>query len=114
MQPNENPWVELCPGIKRRTIANGPNMYQQRAELDRGSLMPEHRHPQEQIAYCVSGHVCLVVDGVRHDLTPGDSVYIGGNVPHSAQTYEDSVIIDTFSPPRDDYLARDEEVRRAG
>ena len=112
MTQQENPWVQLCPGIKRRTIANGPKMYQQRAELDAGSRMPEHHHQQEQIAYVVSGRVRLVVGGVPYDLNAGESVYIGSDVPHSAETFEEeTVIIDTFSPPRNDYLARDEEVR---
>lgn len=113
MSAPETPWVELCPGIKRQTIAHGPKMYQQCARLEAGSRMPEHQHPQEQIAYVVSGRVRLVVGGVPHDLTAGQTVYIGSGVPHSAETFEETVVIDTFSPPRDDYLKRDDELRGA-
>src|SRR5436309_2698387 len=45
----ENPWIEICPGIRRRTHAHGRAMYQMVAELTAGSRMPEHRHSQEQI-----------------------------------------------------------------
>jgi quercetin dioxygenase-like cupin family protein len=45
----ENPTVQICPGITRRTVANGKAMYQMIATLAAGSRMPEHRHPQEQI-----------------------------------------------------------------
>ena len=45
----ENPWIDICPGIRRRTVTHGETMYQMIAELAAGSKMPEHRHPQEQI-----------------------------------------------------------------
>jgi quercetin dioxygenase-like cupin family protein len=45
----ENPSIEICPGITRRTVANGKTMYQMVATLAAGSRMPEHRHAQEQI-----------------------------------------------------------------
>jgi quercetin dioxygenase-like cupin family protein len=109
----ENPWIELAPGIKRRTIASGATMYQMRAELAAGSCLPEHAHPQEQIAHLVRGRMQLIVAGVPHELAPGEAFYLASNVPHGVETIEDSTVIDTFSPPRDDYLALDEQARRA-
>jgi quercetin dioxygenase-like cupin family protein len=108
----ENPWIEIAPGIKRRTIATGASMYQMRAELAAGSRLPEHTHPQEQIAHVISGRMKLLVAGVPHELTAGDAFYLGSNVPHGVETIDDTTVIDTFSPPRDDYLALDEQARR--
>jgi quercetin dioxygenase-like cupin family protein len=110
----ENPWIEITPGIRRRTIAAGESMYQMRAELAAGSRMPEHAHPQEQIAHVIKGRMKLIVAGVPHELAAGDAFYLGSNVPHGVETIEDTTVIDTFSPPRDDYLALDEKPRRAG
>ena len=110
----EHRWIEIAPGIKRRTIATGASMYQMRAELAAGSVLPEHKHPQEQIAHVIKGRMKIVVDGVPHDLSAGDAVYLGSNVPHGVETIEDTTVIDTFSPPREDYLALDEKARRAG
>ncbi len=108
MSRNETqPWIQIAPGIKRRTITTGPTMYQMRAELDAGSLMPEHKHPQEQVAHVIEGRMRLIVAGVPHELGAGDAFYIGANVPHSVETIEDTVVIDTFSPPREDYFALD-------
>ncbi len=103
----ENPWVQIAPGIKRRTITTGASMYQMRAELDAGSILPVHQHAQEQIAHVLTGRVRFVVDGVQHEVSGGQSLYLASNVPHGAETIEDTVVIDTFSPPRDDYLAID-------
>lgn len=106
---NDNHWIELCPGIRRRTLTHGTAMYQMIAELDAGSVMPAHSHPQEQITHILSGRVVMILEGVRHDLRAGDSLLIPSNVSHGAETIEQSLVIDTFSPLREDYLARDRE-----
>jgi quercetin dioxygenase-like cupin family protein len=106
---NKNPWIEICPGIKRRTMTSGKTMYQMIAHLDAGSRMPEHRHPQEQVVHILEGRMRLIVDGVPHELATGDSFYLAGNVPHGVETIEDTRVLDTFSPPRDEYLALDKK-----
>jgi quercetin dioxygenase-like cupin family protein len=109
----ENPWIEIAPGIKRRTITAGASMYQMRAELAAGSRLPEHAHPQEQIAHVIKGRMKLIVAGVPHELTAGEAFYLASNVPHGVETIENTTVIDTFSPPRNDYLALDEKARSA-
>jgi quercetin dioxygenase-like cupin family protein len=108
---NENPWIEICPGIKRQTKASGKTMYQMIAELDAGSRMPEHRHRQEQLVHILEGRMRLIVDGTPHELSAGDSFYLTGNVPHGVETIENTRVLDTFSPPREEYLALDKETR---
>ncbi len=51
----------------------------------------------------VSGKIRLTIDGQSFDLGPRDSYYVPANVPHSALSLEPCVVIDTFSPPREDY-----------
>jgi quercetin dioxygenase-like cupin family protein len=106
---NEHPWIDIAPGIRRRTIANGTSMYQMIAKLDAGSRMPEHKHPQEQIVHILEGRMKLIVAGVRHELKGGESFYLAGNVPHAVETIDETMVLDTFSPPRDDYLALDQQ-----
>ncbi len=107
----ENPWVEIAPGIKRRTLTSGASMYQMRAELAAGSRLPEHKHAQEQIAHVIKGRMKLIVEGVPHELAAGDVYYLRSNVLHGVETIEETTVIDTFSPPRADYLALDEKAR---
>jgi quercetin dioxygenase-like cupin family protein len=107
-----NPWIDICSGIKRQTITSGRTMYQMLAHLEAGSRMPEHRHPQEQIVHILEGKIRLIIDGMPHELTTGDSFYLASNVPHGVETIEDTRVLDTFSPPRDDYLAIDEANRQ--
>jgi quercetin dioxygenase-like cupin family protein len=105
----ENPSIEICPGITRRTVANGKTMYQMIATLAAGSRMPVHRHAQEQIVHILEGQMRLIVDEVPYALSTGDSFYLASNVPHGVETVLPTRVLDTFSPPRDDYLAIDEE-----
>lgn len=110
--PIESPWVPICPGINRRTLSAGDKMMQVLAVLDAGSRMPEHRHVHEQIATCIKGRLRLVVEGKPIDLHPGESFYLGSNVPHSAAADEETHVIDTFSPPREDMLELDRKARQ--
>jgi quercetin dioxygenase-like cupin family protein len=108
----ENPSIEICPGITRRTIANGKTMYQMIATLADGSRMPEHQHTQEQIVHILEGRMRLIVDGMPHMLSTGESFYLASNVPHGVETMMPTRVLDTFSPPRADYLKIDEEARQ--
>src|ERR1700737_3956818 len=107
-----NPWIDICPGIKRQTITSGRTMYQMLAKLEAGSRMPEHRHPQEQIVHILEGKIRLIVDGPQHELSTGDSFYLASNMQHGVETIEDTRVLDTFSPPRDEYLAFAEKAQK--
>lgn len=106
---NNNPWIELCPGIRRRTQTSGQTMYQMLAELDANIKMPEHSHPNEQIIHILSGNMKVIANGVGHDLATGDSYYLAANVPHSVETAEKTRVLDTFSPPREEDPAIDKQ-----
>jgi quercetin dioxygenase-like cupin family protein len=108
----KNPWITICPGIKRQTLTSGKSMYQMLATLEAGSKMPAHQHSQEQIVHILSGQIKLIVDGTPHDMKTGDSFYLASNIPHGVETLEASRVVDTFSPPRDEYLAIDEVNRQ--
>ena len=107
-----NPWIAICPGIKRQTLTSGKAMYQMLATLEPGSKMPAHQHPHEQIVHILSGRMKLIVGGTPHEMKTGDSFYLAANVPHGVETIEETRVLDTFSPPRDEYLAIDEQQRR--
>jgi quercetin dioxygenase-like cupin family protein len=103
----------MVPGIHRQTIASGAQMMQMQVRLERGSHLPEHHHPHEQLTYVISGRLRMRLAGVEHELGPGQSLYIGSEMPHAVDTLEDALVIDTFSPPREDLLAQDRELGRS-
>ena len=109
---NDNPWIEMVEGIQRRTTVSGRTMSQMVVRLEAGRRLPEHQHPQEQIVHVIQGRLRLRVGGVRHEVGPGESFYLAGGVPHDVEVLAEAVVVDTFSPPREDLLAQDQAARR--
>src|SRR5437763_16466321 len=103
---NENPWIEICPGIKRRTTASGKTMYQMLALLDAGSRMPEHRHSQEQLVHILEGRMRLIVDGTPHELVAGDSFYLASSMPHGVERLEKRRVREPFRTRRGEQRPR--------
>jgi quercetin dioxygenase-like cupin family protein len=95
--------VQMMPGLIRRTLVEGESMMTCEFTLESGVVIPDHAHPHEQIGYVVSGRVRMVVAGKSFDLEPGDSYYAPAGVPHGAVALGRAVVVDAFSPPREDY-----------
>ena len=93
---------EIMPGFRGRFI-HGDALTVAHWEIEAGSELPTHIHPQEMIINMMEGQFELTVDGQTRSLAPGAIVVIPGNVPHSGRAITDCRIIDVWSPPRDDY-----------
>jgi len=98
------PPVELPGGALRRTLVWGERMLFAEFRLPAGAGVPLHRHPHEQVGYVASGRLEFTVGDDRRVLGPGDAYFIPGDVPHHSRALEDSVVIDVFSPVREEYL----------
>jgi quercetin dioxygenase-like cupin family protein len=73
-------------------------------ELDPGSVVPEHRHENEQLGLCLSGSLVFRVGEEIRELGAGETWSIPANVPHEVHVGSDgAVVIDVFVPPRDDW-----------
>ena len=94
---NQVPTVELSPGLTRQMI-HTPRMTILRVSFKKGVATPTHQHIHEQVTMLTSGVPVL--------LNPGDLLPIPSNVPHGAEALEDSVLIDVFTPPREDLMAK--------
>lgn len=103
-QASEEGYATPLEGIRQKTLAYGEKTLMTEFRLTAGSTLPLHRHAHEQTGYLVSGHLRLILDGEEHDTHPGDSWCIAPDVIHGAEVIEDSVAIEVFAPPREDYL----------
>ncbi len=91
-------------GIKIKTVAHGEKTLMAEFHMTKGADLPEHRHPHEQTGYLISGKLILMIDKERHMVEPGDTWCIPGDIPHSAEVLENSVVVEVFSPVREDFL----------
>lgn len=96
-------YVPALDGIERSTLAHGERTMMTQFRLAAGSHLPRHSHPHEQTGYLLSGRLRFTVGEESHELGPGDSWCIPGGVEHSVDAFEASVVLEVFSPPRDEY-----------
>jgi len=93
---------EIVPGYWARFV-HAAHMTLAFWEVEPGAKLPEHAHPQDQIANVLEGEFELTVDGETRVLVPGQVALIPGNVPHSGRALTACRLLDAFQPARDDY-----------
>ncbi len=102
--PNEDAKaVEMLPGLTRRVLATSDKLMLCEFCFKEGVEVPQHTHPHDQVGYVVSGRLRMVMGEQTLECGPGDSYHAPPDVPHSGAALEPSVVIDVFSPPREDY-----------
>jgi quercetin dioxygenase-like cupin family protein len=77
--------------------------------IQKGAVLPEHFHEQEQWSHMLDGEMEFTVGGETQLLRAGQTAYIPSNVPHSAKTLTECKLIDVFSPPREDWGKLEQE-----
>ncbi|HEX5246560.1 MAG TPA: cupin domain-containing protein [Gaiellaceae bacterium] len=100
------PREELNPLLGRRLITGGDMMIAH-VYLKKGCIVPKHEHSNEQLTYVLEG--CLRFrlgdDGEQVvDVSGGEVLCIPRNLPHEAEALEDTLDVDVFNPPREDWL----------
>ena len=98
-----------------RRLITGERMMLAHVYLDKGSIVPRHSHDNEQITYVLEGalHFWLGADGSEEvTVHAGEVLVIPPNLPHKAEALEDTLDVDIFSPPRQDWLDKTDDYLR--
>jgi quercetin dioxygenase-like cupin family protein len=95
--------IQMMDGVHRRTMATTDEAMLCEFFLEAGAVVAEHSHMNDQVGYIVSGKLEITIGGETRVCQSGDSYAIPGGVPHSARALAQTVAIDVFSPPRNDY-----------
>ena len=103
----EAPRLEPVKGALMALIGDGERMTMIRMEIQPGAIVPDHAHPNEQIGTCVEGTGTLTSGGESVKVEPGVAWAIPADEPHRFEADKNSmvVIIEAWSPPREDYRA---------
>jgi quercetin dioxygenase-like cupin family protein len=96
--------LALMEGLRVRPVS-GERITLAVFELDPGTVMPEHRHPNEQVGIVLRGEFTFTVGGETRLRKPGDMWVIPPGVPHQVERAGTGgcTIVESFSPPRDDW-----------
>ena len=108
---NRLPAEELNPQITRRAI-HTPGLTIARLQILKGAVVPEHHHVHEQVATVERGALEFWFGEELVVLRDGQSVAIPSNVPHKVVALEDTVVVDVFTPSRDDWQRGDDAYLR--
>jgi quercetin dioxygenase-like cupin family protein len=100
-----------------RRLVTGDRMMLAHVYLKKGCIVPQHSHENEQITYVLEGSLrfWLGADGAEEVVvSSGDVLVIPGNLPHKAEALVDTLDLDVFCPPRQDWLdGTDDYLRRS-
>jgi len=101
----------LNPLLGRKMI-HGQNVTVARIRLRKGAVVPLHSHSNEQISMLESGALRFTIAGEERVLRAGDALVIPPDAPHMVEALEDSLAVDLFSPPREDWIRGDDAYLR--
>lgn len=100
------PWTDLGDGLRRKIVGHTPQLMSVIMQFDKGAIGTPHAHDvHDQIAYVVAGSFEASVNGQVRVLRVGDAFIAPHHITHGVVALEqDSMLLDQFSPRRDDYL----------
>ena len=103
---NDMPRERVTDQIDRRVIT-GERMMLAHVYLKKGSIVPRHSHENEQLTYILEGALRFKIGAEGSEeivVRAGEVLVIPSNVPHEAEALEDTLDVDVFNPPRQDWL----------
>lgn len=97
-------WVNAEPGVKRKILNAGERLMMMEVHFEVHAEGCKHSHPHEQLTYCITGSFEFIVDEQSHVLHAGDTLCIPGHAEHGCRALEAGILLDTFTPLREDLL----------
>ena len=99
---SEIPSKEIMPGYHGKLIHTN-TMSLAFWEVEKGAVVPEHSHVNEQVMQVLEGKFEFTLNGITKIYEPGELVVIGSYIPHSGKALTACKLMDVFSPTREEY-----------
>ncbi len=110
--PWKNVELEHLNPLLDRQMVVGEQIMVSRVLLKKGCVVPEHSHHNEQVTYILEGALKFHIDGREIVVHAGEVLCIPPHMPHQAEALEDTVDLDVFTPPREDWLGKTDQYLR--
>jgi len=101
---NDIDWEIVAPGMKRKIMSYDERLMVVKVSFETGGIGVVHQHHHTQITHVESGTFEVEINGEKKILKGGDAFYIPPNVLHGAVCLAAGVLIDVFSPMREDFV----------
>jgi len=102
---------KLNPLLDRKIVV-GKEVMVARVLMKKGCIIPLHSHVNEQITYILEGALKFWIDNKEIVVQAGEVLCIPSNMPHKAEAVEDTVDLDIFNPPREDWINKSDQYLR--
>ena len=102
--PEDTNWIEVAAGSRRAVLSERPEMMLVAFSFEPGAVGALHSHAHTQVSYVAEGSFDVTVDGITQRLGTGSSFIVAPNLVHGVVALEKGLLIDTFTPRRDDFL----------
>ena len=96
--------LDLGEGVKRKILASGGGLMTVQFDFEEGSIGYLHTHPHEQVGYVVKGRFEITLAAEKAIIETGDTYYVPSGVEHGVVALEEGVLLDVFTPQREDFL----------
>jgi quercetin dioxygenase-like cupin family protein len=93
---------EIMPGFLGKFVHTGTMTFAY-WNVAKGAVLPEHKHPHEQVVNVLEGELEITAGGITHLLKAGDILPIAGDTLHSGRALTEVRVLDVFNPVREDY-----------
>ena len=103
---SEIDWEELGGGLKRKIMSYDDNLVMVKVAFEKGGLGTLHSHFHTQMSYIDSGAFEITIGDKTGVLKKGDAYYIPPNIVHGALCLEAGVLVDIFTPLREDFISK--------
>ena len=104
IQTAELEWENVAPGMHRKFMGFDDKIMMVKVKFEKGGIGVRHAHPHSQTTYVVNGSFEVSIGDKKKVLKEGDGFYIPPNIEHGAVCLEDGILIDVFSPIREDFM----------
>ena len=95
---------DLGEGVTRKILATGGSMMTAQFTFEKGAVGAPHTHIHEQVGYVLRGRFELTLGDDKTIIEAGDTYYVPSNTLHGVVALEDGVLLDVFTPQRQDFL----------
>jgi quercetin dioxygenase-like cupin family protein len=96
-------WEDQGGGVKRRIIVDGEKLMLVQVHFEKGAEGALHSHPHEQAVYVLSGRVRFTRSEESFEVKAGENVLVPPGTRHGLVALEETLLLDIFSPPREDF-----------
>ncbi len=98
------PWINVAPGIQRQVYGYGDKVMLVKVKFEEGAVGAIHQHEHIQVSYVQSGEFEITIGDEKKILYAGDGFYVPSGALHGSVCLKPGILIDVFSPHREDFL----------